>query len=92
MRLSIQPDHNRTTLAEWWRRGELNPRPNKSHTGFYARVRLLILALFTAGRQAMNRASIHIDTDDGAGCSPRHQTCCRRSIGLADINHRTSRH
>ncbi len=27
--------HERATRVEWWRRGESNPRPNKSHSSFY---------------------------------------------------------
>ncbi len=27
--------HERAKRVEWWRRGESNPRPNKSHSSFY---------------------------------------------------------
>jgi hypothetical protein len=75
-----------------WRRGESNPRPNKSHTSLYARVLLLILAVPTANRQAIVTASIHINIARKVGCSPHEQTCCRRLIPLADIKGKTSQH
>ena len=43
----------------WWRRGESNPRPHKSHFSFYARVPSLNLILQTAGGQAIRRTSGH---------------------------------
>jgi len=70
----------------------LNPRPNKSHLSFYARVSLLILALPTANEQAIVTASIHINIARKVGCSPYEQTCCRRFVPLADIKGKTSRH
>ena len=43
----------------WWRRGESNPRPHKSHSSFYARVPSLNLILPTADGQAIGRTSGH---------------------------------
>ena len=39
-------------LFSWWRRGELNPRPHKSHISFYARVPSLVLVHTAANGQA----------------------------------------
>jgi len=33
--LAFMASHERATRVEWWRRGESNPRPNKSHSSFY---------------------------------------------------------
>jgi hypothetical protein len=49
------------SISTWWRRGELNPRPEKSHYSFYARVSFLSLAVPAANEQATVTASIHIE-------------------------------
>ena len=46
-------------IPKWWRRGELNPRPQWSHYSIYARVLSFNLANATAGRQAIASASVH---------------------------------
>ncbi len=75
----------------WWRRGELNPRPHKSHSSFYARVSHLGLALNAACERATFNASHHIDSSLSVGRSPITPVCCHRLVSLAGINRETSR-
>ena len=55
----------------WWRRGESNPRPHKSHSSFYARVPSLNLILPTADGQAIGRTSGHEMVSPRRAATPR---------------------
>ena len=75
-----------------WRWRELNPRPNKSHPGFYARVPSLGLAMPTVNGQATGTASAHDKSVHlGSGTQPGEPSCCLRSVHLAGVSGGTSR-